>query len=475
MKLNSSKIYNIFVFSFRIYICLSFIFFYFSFLNRFSSYALSVDTTVMVGNQQPTFTNGPFEDPSSSSITPTNVGESITFKATATDTNGDHYYLILCSTNSASASNGGSPSCTDTTWCVSNQTTSGSEASCSRTALVGDSISNTWYAFVCDDNPYSAQCSSASQGSGESGSPFEVNHSSSFSSISNNSGIGVDPGSTITWSSTASDTDSDNIKLLVCKTEGLSGDTCDGGSGDTWCSSSFVASNPSCQYITSSVFPDGIYNSYTYIVDEHYFGSSSANQGSNVSFTINNVAPTVSTVTINGGTAINLTENSTKSVTLTATVTDNNSAIGTGEVSTGVEMNSLIAFSITSSINYGLLNIEQSNDPLDRTTTTTPTGNTGLDHEVSGGSMCTDYPTCAGSTITVGNQKYSLTASTSYSSASSLSATPTTSYINVAKPTSGTPTTKNMWWGMLAPTGTNPGTYTGAITVTGIKSNITYW
>ena len=149
---------------------------FFVLINIFSVYADSVTTAVTVGNTAPTFTAGPAENPASATTTPTNVGDNTTFQATATDSNSENYYLIVCSTNSVTAVNGGSPTCGATTWCTSTSTTSGSQASCNRTALIGDASSNAWYAFVCDGNATSAQCSTGQQGTGDSGSPFEVNH-----------------------------------------------------------------------------------------------------------------------------------------------------------------------------------------------------------------------------------------------------------------------------------------------------------
>lgn len=356
------------------------------------------------------------------------------------------------------------------------------------------------------------------------------------------------------------------------KTTGLSGDACDGGAGDTWCSSSQVASNPSCGYSIPSVFPDDTYNAYVYIVDAHNFPATGAYQASNVSFVVNNVAPTVSAVTINGGAAIDLTESSTKAVTLTATVSDNNSCYGgeiatvygyayrssityascdssgeanndycypevtctvvggtctdntdasanytctvniyyyadptdinteyptdtwldtvkaidddtsshTLEVSTGVEMNSLIGFelgyTVTASINYGNLGIGQKNDPLDKITTTTPTGNIGLDQEHSGSSMCVDYPTCSGGTpITVGYQHFALASSTAYASGTALTGSPLEYELNVPKVRGGSVTTKNVWWGIEIPTGTALGTYSGANTISAVKGETTSW
>lgn len=532
-------------------------------IRKFQVNAESITTSVTVGNSAPTFTAGPAENPASSTTSPTNVGSSITFQATATDANNNNYYLIVCSTNSVTPGSGAAPTCDATTYCTSTSTASGAQASCSKSALAGDSASNTWYAFVCDGIASGSACSTASQGSGDSGSPFIVNHVPTFSSPTNNSP--VNPGATVTWTSTASDPDSNNVMLLVCKTTGISGNTCTGGA---WCTSSLVASNPSCNYAVPSVNPDGANNAYVYIIDQFNFPSTSGSQGSNVPFTINNVAPTVSAVTINGGSAIDLVESSTKSVTLTATVSDNNSC--SGEISTvygyvyrsgityagcdtageannnncypeiscslvggtcsgttdasadytctvnlqyyadptdvntlyptenwlntvkaidnnsasgnttvgaGVEVNSLTAFDITSSLAFGNLGAGQSNDPLDKTVTTTATGNVGLDQEHSGSAnMCTDYPACSGGTpIGVAYQKYSLASSTAYASATALSTTPAEVELNVPKPISATPVTKNTWWGILIPTGTQPGTYSGVNTITAVKGETANW
>ncbi|MCC7290085.1 hypothetical protein IT417_02445 [bacterium] len=529
----------------------------------------SVTTSVTVGNTSPSFTVGPAENPESSNTTPTNVGANTTFQATATDSNSENYYLILCSTNSVSATNGGAPTCGATQFCVSSSTASGSQASCNRSAQAGDAENVAWYAFVCDGNASAAACSSSSQGSGATGSPFAVNHVPGFSSVSNDGP--KNPGQTVTWSTTASDTDSagsaDTVKLIVCKTTGLSGDACDGGGSDTWCSSSFVSSDPTCGYAVPTPTADGANNAYVYVVDNHNFGASSGNQGSNSSFTVNNIAPVVSGVTFNGGSAITLTEGTTTNITIGATITDNNSCTGgeiattygyayrsgvgfsgcdtsgesnnnhcyaeitctvtggtcsgasdasadytctvamqhyadptdvatiyptenwlasfkaidddsaahTVEVSSGVEMNSLTALNVTGSVNYGTLDVNQSNDPLDKITTVTPTGNVGLDEELSGANMCTDYPTCSGGIIAVGQQKYALATSTAYASGTALTTSPVEQELNVPKATSGSPTTKNTWWGILIPLGTTPGSYSGSNTVTAVKGETGGW
>lgn len=532
-------------------------------------YADTVTTSVTVGNSAPSFTDGPREDPESSATNPTNVGSNVVWEATAADSNSENYYLIVCSTNSVSPTNGGAPTCGATQWCVSSSTASASEATCSRAAQSGDSENNNWYAFVCDGNATAANCSSANQGSGATGSPFVVNHAPAFSAISED-GPG-DPGDTITWTATSSDSDSsgsaDTVKLIICKTAGITGDACDGGGSDTWCSSSLVSSNPTCEYEIPTPTPDQTNDAFAYIVDNHNFGATSGTQGSNESYIVSNVAPVVSSVTFNSGSAINLTEGTTTPIEVTATVTDNNSCAGgeiattyayayrsgvgfsgcdssgesnsnycyaevtctvvggsctgttdpsanytcevtyqyyadptdvsteyptenwlasfraidddsaqdTVEVGAGIELNSLTALDVTSAVNYGALDVGQSNDPLDKTTTITPTGNVGLDTELSGDDMCTDYPTCAGGIIEVLNQKYALVTSTAYASGTALSGTETEVEINIAKAITGSPTTKNIWWGILIPGGTSPGSYSGGNTIGAVKGEVGDW
>ena len=529
----------------------------FVFLIRvFDARAETIQTSVSVGNAAPEFTVNPFEDPASSSTSPTNVGSNVTWKATAEDANGDDYYLIVCSTNSVSAGSG-APTCGATTWCTSSATTSGQQASCNRTALAGDAHENAWFAFVCDGIGAGAACSTAHQGTGDSGSPFFVNHAPSFTAANNNSP--QNPGVNITWTTTASDPNNYDIKLLVCQSEGISGGSC---SGDEWCSSNFVASNPTCSYEIPIPTAAGSNNAYVYIIDEFNFPAG-GQQGSNVPFNVNNVAPVVTAVTINGGSAITLEAGTTKAVSLTATVTDNNgfddiasvlgyayrsgvgfancdssgdadanncypevscsvdgtpsstsadyictvnlqyfadatvantqfpdqnwlstiravddgSLSGSLEVPSGVNVNSLLAFDITESINYGGRSVGFVTDLLDVVVTTTAIGNTGVDQEHSGSpNMCVNFPACTGGTpIGVAFQRYALSVSTAYSSGTALSTTPADVFINVPKPTSTTASTRNTWWGIEIPAGTEAGSYTGENTITGVVSDVEDW
>jgi hypothetical protein len=264
------------------------------------------------------------------------------------------------------------------------------------------------------------------------------------------------------------------------------------------------------------------------------------------SVTVSNATPAVSAVTFNNGTAITLTENTTKTVYATSTVTDSNgcptivgvsadfyrsgitatgcdtageadanhcypvvsctvvsgsctgpadtaadyvcsvnldyytdptdtgtysaqnwvATISAGDgvaTSTGsgtTEVNTLKALDVTASMNYGTLAAGSNTDTANSTTTVTNTGNSTMDPLVSGTDM-----TSGPNTITVGNQKYSLTSFDYDLAGTALSGTPTAASLNLAQRTAGV-VTGNVLWGINVPNGTISGSYTGTNTFT---------
>lgn len=289
--------------------------------SSFSS--VNTTTSVTVNNTAPSFSVSPFENPASTSSSPTNVGSNVSFYATATDPNSDNYYLVVCRTNSVTAVNNSSPTCASSqTICTSNATAASSQSTCSYQAQAADAEVVDWYAFVCDQASASG-CSSASQGSGNSGSPFDVNHTPLFSSLT--PGAAVDPGGDMSFSAVASDTDtdgsSDTVHLVVCAVAGATTAGCTSGA-DLLCTSSDVASNPSCSYTTPSVFSNGTHNYFAYVFDQHGLASTSNPQTG--TYSINNLAPSISSLSLNSGSAINLAVSQTTAVHFTFTVTDNN-------------------------------------------------------------------------------------------------------------------------------------------------------
>jgi hypothetical protein len=140
------------------------------------------------------------------------------------------------------------------------------------------------------------------------------------------------------------------------------------------------------------------------------------------------------------------------------------------------DVNSLLALDVTNSINYGSLNPGDKNDPLDKITTVTATGNVSLDVTLYGTNMCTDYPTCAAHTMAVGKQKYALSTSTAYSSGTNLLVdSGAEAELNCPKTIdSFNKQTKDIWWGIEIPTLQAAGSYTGSNTFIG-KTNETPW
>ncbi|HPQ79365.1 MAG TPA: hypothetical protein PLG47_02865 [Candidatus Dojkabacteria bacterium] len=335
-------------------------------------------------NTAPTITQTPYELTASTATAPTNQGSAITFRTTATDT-ANSYYLVICSTNAVTpGASGAAPTCGGTRYCVSSATASGVQASCSYTTTSGNAWSNAWYAFVCDNNT-SSLCSTANQGSGDSGSPFYVNHPPSFTASAVSAA--VNPGGTITWTTTASDPDGNTVKLLVCKTQAISAGACTGGS---WCTSSLSASNPTCSYVATKPYADGVYNAYPYIVDQFNLASSGTAQGVNKAFTVNNVAPTIGTITLNEDSpTISLTESTTTSVPIAGNVTDDN---GCTNLSATAEVSAVKGYLYRSGVAY-----------------------TGCD--TAGEADANDcYPeiTCSAGTCTDGITKYTCSASVQY-------------------------------------------------------------
>ncbi len=134
-------------------------------------------TSIRVGNPPPEFkdlfgnTSLP-EDGGHGPSEPVHFGEVVEFKATATDLNGDDYYLAVCKTDQIIPQNFAPPACADGAWAVSGLVSSGDEAQV--TFIVDETarLKNDWYAFVCDLVAADSKCSSPNQGEGDLGSPF---------------------------------------------------------------------------------------------------------------------------------------------------------------------------------------------------------------------------------------------------------------------------------------------------------------
>ena len=97
--------------SLKFFLVITIVSFSFFLLRGFRAQADSITTSVTIGNNSPYFSSGPIEDPAVTSTSPANIGDLVTFKATGTDGNGEDYYLLVCSTDSATAVNNNIPYC----------------------------------------------------------------------------------------------------------------------------------------------------------------------------------------------------------------------------------------------------------------------------------------------------------------------------------------------------------------------------
>ncbi len=286
---------------------------------------VKVSITWSPPNNAPSFSDGPAENPASTSSSPTNVGSAVSFYATGTDPDGDQYYLAICKSAAISAGSNATPTCTGGAWCYSGPTNSGAQSSCSTTTLAAWNTQNDWYGYVCDKKT-GALCSSSSQGSGSSGSPFDVNHLPADFTSPYAAPTPLDPGDVVNfWVTTqsSSEPDGDAVNLFFCKTQSANSSGCISAQ---WCNQTECGAECSCE--SSAPIPsEGTQNFYVYIFDEHGLGAS--NNGALGTFTVNNVGPSVSNVTVNGGAAIDLSDGGegiagNKNINITADVTDNN-------------------------------------------------------------------------------------------------------------------------------------------------------
>jgi len=292
-------------------------------------------TSVTVVNTPPVWTVDAEELVGSSTTTPTDAGNTVSWVAVGTDSNSERYYLLVCSTNASPTPNASGPSCGAgaTQWGVSASTTSGTQASVSTTTQASWAEINNWYAFICDSNVSDPRCNiTPKQGSGTTSSPFIVNHRPSFSAFVDDSP--KNPGEAVTFTATASDADTftganDTVFLTVCASSGFDTVTnaCTGTTLAT--SSALVANDPTAVYTIIIPTQDNNYGAFGYVTDMHGFEAIGATQGSDSTLTVNNVAPTVgaATISVNGGSDIALTTEAgeTTGFTLSFTTSDNNS------------------------------------------------------------------------------------------------------------------------------------------------------
>ena len=303
-------------------------------------------TTVTVLNTPPQWTNDARELFESSTTSPTDAGQVVSWVATGTDANAESYFLIICKTAaSATAQSNAPPTCPGggtNQWAISATTSSGQQATAATTTAASWSESNDWYGWICDFNVTTPRCNNTyRQGTStpQFASPFEVNHRPSFTLYTDNSP--TNPGSVVTFYSTSSDSDvsgtADTVRLFVCNENDFSTSTNDCGAGGTIASSTFSASDPSATYTVVIPTQDQDYTAYGFVIDSHGFEASGGAQGTDSTLTVNNVSPTVddSQIIINGGSDMILTveQGQTTGFALQFTAVDNNSCVNAASTS----------------------------------------------------------------------------------------------------------------------------------------------
>jgi hypothetical protein len=322
-------------------------------------------TTVTVLNTPPTWLVTAYEVYPSSTTTPTNSGTSTVWTATASDSNGESYRLLICKASSTPTPvNGGAPVCgggSANQWGVSASTASAAAATVSTTTTEAMAEKNDWFAYVCDENAGSARCNAAMyNGTHEAGaasatsSPFVVNHRPTFTAFADDSP--TLPGATVTWTTTASDADTlgsaDTVQLHICKAADFNTTTGVCGAGGFWASSTFSASNPSTSTSLTIPLQDKNFAAYGYVIDNNLHPATGGQQGVDSVLTISNATPSVSSSTIAvydvfGTTSVDTTlaltteEGQTSNFVMRFTVTDNNSceADGGGQEISDVDIN----------------------------------------------------------------------------------------------------------------------------------------
>lgn len=301
----------------------------------------TASTTLTVLNTPPDWIEFAIEETESSTSSPTNSGNEIAWVGTAADSNGQPYFLIVCSSSATpTPRSNNTPVCNATTslWAVSASTTSGTQARAATTTteVAPYAEVNDWFAWVCDYDLVNPRCNNiASQGtSATNSSPFHVNRRPVFSDFYNDSP--TIPGGVLTFYSTSSDPDStggdDLIVLHVCNEDDFDINTAQCGPGGTIATTSpAVTDDATAVYVLPSVIQDQPYDAFGYIVDEHGHVAIGSIQGSNEPFDVANVAPTVvaDSISINGGLDISLANpaGETTGLTLDFTTSDANSCI----------------------------------------------------------------------------------------------------------------------------------------------------
>lgn len=296
--------------------------------------AQTATTTLTVLNTPPVWVATSTELIESSATSPTNSDSSITWVAVATDPNQPNYYLLICSTSDLpSSTNSGAPHCNNgIEWGVSAATPVNTQATVSTTTLESAPFlrgDNDWFAWICDDDADNARCNATfTQGiNATNSSPFVVNYRPVFDTFTDDSP--ANPGALVTFTSSSSDPDGDDVRLFVCNSAGFTASTTSCTGTNIASTSPAVLANAGATYTFPNVIRDQNYNAFGYLVDEFNHAALAGAQGTDSILTVNNVAPTIasSSIVINGGLAMVITNEAseTNGFTLAFETSDANS------------------------------------------------------------------------------------------------------------------------------------------------------
>lgn len=310
--------------------------------------AQTATTTITVLNTPPQWLTLATEEFESSTNTPTNSGDEVSWVALADNNGGAPYFLLVCSTSATPTPNAAAttsalgtapPTCAGgVQWGVSTATVPMTEARVATTTTEVGAFSGeimNWYAWVCDDDPVNPRCNNVySQGlNATNSSPFHVNFRPTLTNVTSNSP--VNPGATLTFFSTSTDGNvvrgPDNITLFVCNGNDFVPATRTCTSGVLASTTGNITDDASASFTLPAVIQDDSYDAYVFLVDQYNHPATGGVHATNEGFTVNNVAPTVSgsDISLNGGLDINLTVpgGETTGFTLSFITSDANSCV----------------------------------------------------------------------------------------------------------------------------------------------------
>lgn len=272
-----------------------------------SAQTFQAETQLTVLNIPPTWDVDAEEEFESSTSSPTNSDDEVSWVATGSDANLAPYFLLICGGNATPTANAAPdsnslgtapPECANgvTQWAVSTSTLTGQQARAATTTLESMPEINEWYAWICDDDPVSPRCNDTfKQGTGSTASPFVINYRPNFTTFANDSP--KEPGELVTFTSTSSDPSTfdgtDNVSLYVCSTNSFNVSTLTCDATTLGSSTVAVATDPTATYTIPIPTRDQNYGAFGFVVDSYGHAASGGAQGTDSVLEVANATPFV--------------------------------------------------------------------------------------------------------------------------------------------------------------------------------------